>query len=236
MTTTAQETYSMLGSEPIWRAAAACHEALAAAGVPHTVIGGVAVCLHGYRRNTVDVDLLVRTEDMTVIREALTAAGFRWDEQAREFRDSGGIPLQFVAAGKLTYGKEEIVRFIERNRCGDHILLPGYVPDEDLPALYSGARLFLFTTLYEGFGLPILEAVACGTPVVTSNVSAMREIASDAIFLVDPLSEEKIAEKILEVIHQGVAPRRRPAETAATVSGVTWKEMADRILAVYRGD
>ena len=66
----------MLGEEPIWRAAAACHEALAEAGAPHAVIGGVAVCLHGYRRNTVDVDLLVRPEDTPLIRDALTAAGF----------------------------------------------------------------------------------------------------------------------------------------------------------------
>lgn len=141
MTTSAQETYWMLGSEPIWRAAAVCHEALAAAGVPHAVIGGVAVCLHGYRRNTVDVDLLVRTEDMTAIREALTAAGFGWDEQAREFRDSGGIPLQFVAAG-------------ERAGKGSEVLLPSPA-DEDVAVMIEGLPVLALPALIE-------SKLACG--------------------------------------------------------------------------
>jgi hypothetical protein len=116
MTTTARETYSMLGSEPIWHAASACHEALAEAGTPHAVIGGVAVCLHGYRRNTVDIDLLVRTEDMPAIRAALTKAGFSWDDKVREFRDPVGVPVQFVAAG-------------ERAGKGSEVLLPSPADD-----------------------------------------------------------------------------------------------------------
>ena len=87
----------MLGEEPIWRAAAACHEALAEAGAPHAVIGGVAVCLHGYRRNTVDVDLLVRPEDTPLIRDALTAAGFASNH-------AGGV------LGGISTGQDLLVR------------------------------------------------------------------------------------------------------------------------------
>jgi hypothetical protein len=82
MQTSARETYAMLGSEPIWQAASVCHEALSEIAAPHVVIGGVAVCLHGYRRNTVDIDLLVRRVDMRAIHKALTGAGFVWDELA----------------------------------------------------------------------------------------------------------------------------------------------------------
>ena len=141
MTTTARETYSMLGSEPIWHAASACHEALAEAGAPHAVIGGVAVCLHGYRRNTVDIDLLVRSEDMPAIREALTNAGFHWDEQSREFRDSTGIPVQFVAAG-------------ERAGKGSEILLPSPA-DDDVAVMIEGLPVLSLSALIE-------SKLACG--------------------------------------------------------------------------
>jgi hypothetical protein len=124
----------MLGSEPIWHAASACHEALAEAGTPHAVIGGVAVCLHGYRRNTVDIDLLVRTEDMPAICAALTKAGFSWDDKVREFRDPVGVPVQFVAAG-------------ERAGKGSEVLLPSPADDhvavmiEGLPVLSLSALI-----------------------------------------------------------------------------------------------
>jgi len=141
MTTTAQETYSMLGSEPIWHAASACHEALAEAGAPHAVIGGVAVCLHGYRRNTVDIDLLVRTEDMPAIREALTKAGFLWDKEAREFRDPTGVPIQFVAAG-------------ERAGKGSEVLLPSPA-DDDVAVMIEGLPVLSLSALIE-------SKLACG--------------------------------------------------------------------------
>jgi hypothetical protein len=141
MTLTAQETYAMLGEEPIWRAAAACHEALAEAGAPHAVIGGVAVCLHGYRRNTVDVDLLVRPEDTPLIRDALTAAGFTWDEQAHEFRSPAGVPVQFVAAGGRA-GK------------GSEVLLPSPA-DDHVAVVIEGLPVLSLAALIE-------SEIACG--------------------------------------------------------------------------
>ncbi len=73
---TAQRVYAMLENESLWDAAQRCHEALAAAKIPHAVIGGVAVCLHGYQRNTVDVDWLLRKDDTPAIRQTLAEAGF----------------------------------------------------------------------------------------------------------------------------------------------------------------
>lgn len=83
---------------------------------------------------------------------------------------------------------KEDVRFLE------------FVPDGDMPALYTGASLFLFPTLYEGFGIPILEAQACGVPVVTSNITSHPEVGGDGAVYVDPYQEEDIAQGILEVL------------------------------------
>src|SRR5581483_3970742 len=76
----------------------------------------------------------------------------------------------------------------------------GFADDADLPALYSAAKCFAFPSLYEGFGLPVLESMACGTPVVTSNVSSLVEVAGDATLLVDPLSVEQITEALTRLL------------------------------------
>lgn len=99
----------MVGEAGLWQAAAACHKALAQAGLPHVVVGGMAVCLHGYRRTTVDIDLLVQPSDMPAIRTALETAGFRWDAEAHEFRSAAGVPVQLLAAGEKAGKGSEVL-------------------------------------------------------------------------------------------------------------------------------
>ena len=82
------------------------------------------------------------------------------------------------------------------------LVLPGYVPEEDLPALYREAAVFVYPSLYEGFGLPILEAMACGTPVVTSNTSSLPEVAGDAALLIDPVQTDQIQHALHSIISQ----------------------------------
>lgn len=106
---TAQQTYAMLESTSLWDMAGRCHRALQDAGIPHALIGGMAVCLHGYRRNTVDVDLLVEPEDADRIRDALEQAGLEWDAKQAEFRDATGVPVQLLLAGDRA-GKDSEVR------------------------------------------------------------------------------------------------------------------------------
>ncbi|MFC2054872.1 glycosyltransferase family 4 protein [Chloroflexota bacterium] len=86
------------------------------------------------------------------------------------------------------------------NEIPDSTKLLGYVPDTDLPALYSGAKALVFPSLYEGFGLPILEAMACGTPVIASNATAIPEVVGDAGLLFDPRDIEEIASKMIQII------------------------------------
>lgn len=95
---TAREVYAMLENESLWQAAARCHEILAAAKIPHAIMGGVAVCLHGYQRNTVDVDMLVRKADSQAIRDSLQRESFAWNADANQFTSPSGVALQFLLA------------------------------------------------------------------------------------------------------------------------------------------
>jgi hypothetical protein len=97
--TTAAQAYAMLGNQTLWDAARQCHEALLQAQIAHAVVGGVAVCLHGYQRNTVDIDLLVRRDDSPMIRRTLEDIGFTWHAPASEFRSQANVPVQLLMAG-----------------------------------------------------------------------------------------------------------------------------------------
>jgi glycosyltransferase involved in cell wall biosynthesis len=108
--------------------------------------------------------------------------------------------IQLVIAGKKGWLYREIFQQVEKLGLEGKVVFTGYVPGGDLPALLSGARLFVFPSLYEGFGLPVLEAMACGTPVVCSNVSSLPEVAGDAAILVDPLDVEGLAAALERVL------------------------------------
>jgi hypothetical protein len=105
----AARTYAMLGKGTLWDAAQRAHEVLADAGLAHALVGGVAVCLHGYERNTVDVDLLVRGEDAPRARAALESDGWTWNDERKELRSPAGAVLQFVMSGERA-GRDAEVR------------------------------------------------------------------------------------------------------------------------------
>ena len=104
--------------------------------------------------------------------------------------------IHLVLAG----GKASVFRDAGFSSLPDKVMLTGYVRDEDLPALYSGALAFVYPSLYEGFGLPPLEAMACGVPVVASGSTSIPEVTGDAALLVDPLDIESIADKLQLVL------------------------------------
>jgi hypothetical protein len=89
----------MLENQSLWQAAVRSHQLLAAAEIPHALLGGVAVCLHGYQRNTTDVDLLIRKEDSKAVRKTLQAGGYSWQRKEAEFLSDSGIAIQFVLGG-----------------------------------------------------------------------------------------------------------------------------------------
>lgn len=107
-----------------------------------------------------------------------------------------GDDVKLVVAGTTTH----TLRQAGWSDLPESVQLLGYVPDEDLPALYCGAQLFVFPSLYEGFGLPILEAMGCGVPVVCSRTTSLPEVAGDAALLFDPNDPEAIGEAICKVL------------------------------------
>jgi glycosyltransferase involved in cell wall biosynthesis len=116
---------------------------------------------------------------------------------------------------------------------GDRIIFTGQIREQDKAPLYSGATAFLFPSLYEGFGMPVLEAMACGAPVITSRVSALPEVVGDAGVLIDPYSEPAISEALGEVL---TSPKRRQelGQLARERSRMfTWRQVAEQTVAVY---
>ena len=110
------------------------------------------------------------------------------------------------------------------------VVLPGFVPREDLPAFYNAALLVAYPTLYEGFGMPVLEAMACGTPVVTSNNSSLPEVAGDAALLVNPRSPEEIADAIQRLLRDETLRADLSTRGLLRARQFTWEQTARKTL------
>ncbi len=109
-------------------------------------------------------------------------------------------PPPLVVGGPKGWHHEEVFSLAEELGLQEQVLFPGYIPREELPLWYNAASLFVYPSLYEGFGLPALEAMACGTPVVTSNTSALPEVVGDAGLLVEPTDAEEMADAMHRVL------------------------------------
>ncbi len=143
-------------------------------------------------------------------------------------------PVQLVLAGSPGPGGEEAFDAIEKLGLSRDVRLTGYVRQEDLLPLYAGAAVFLFASLFEGYGMPILEAMACGTPVLTSNVASLPEVAGDAALLVDPLDVASIADGILRLVEEPELREHCIRKGLERVESFTWERTARETLAVYR--
>jgi len=137
-----------------------------------------------------------------------------------------------VIAGRKGWLYGQIFQQVERLGLETEVIFPGYVPQDDLPALLSGARLFVFPSLYEGFGLPVLEAMACGTPVLCSNVSSLPEVAGNAVFLVDPLDVESMAEAMNRLLKDEGLRARLVERGLRQLRQFSWDRCARETLAV----
>lgn len=111
-----------------------------------------------------------------------------------------GIDVALVIAGGKGWLEDEMYRTIRDLKLHDHVQLIGYVSDADLPYLYNASACVVFPSLYEGFGFPVLEGMACGIPVVTSNISSLPEVAGEAALLVDPYDVEDLTAAIAKVL------------------------------------
>jgi glycosyltransferase involved in cell wall biosynthesis len=112
----------------------------------------------------------------------------------------------------------------------------GVVPEEKLPSLYRGAEALVFASLYEGFGLPLLEAMACGTPVVAANTTALPEVAGDAALLVDPTSVEQIAGAMEQIVSDTSLRRRLREKGLAQAAQFSWASTTARVHELLTGN
>lgn len=147
---------------------------------------------------------------------------------------AGRIPQSLVITGGLGWKYEELLRDLEGHPMRDRILLTGFVSDRDLPALLSLADFLVYPSLLEGFGLPVLESMACGTPVLTSSVSSMPEVAGDAALLVDPLSVEAISSGLMRMACDDRLRDSLSERGLQRAAEFTWERTAARTLEVYR--
>jgi glycosyltransferase involved in cell wall biosynthesis len=143
--------------------------------------------------------------------------------------------LKLVIAGKTGWLYEEVFETVARLNLRERVIFTGFVDDDDLPSIYSMARVFVFPSLYEGFGLPVLEAMACGVPVITSDVSSMVEVAGEAAVLVDPFNVESLAVNIDEVALNDATHDGLCRASAAQAEKFTWEKTARHTLAVLTG-
>ncbi|MCP4766466.1 MAG: glycosyltransferase family 4 protein [Gammaproteobacteria bacterium] len=149
------------------------------------------------------------------------------------FSRDNGDGWKLVLTGRRFWGMDGIDAAVKRNELTDSIIEIGYIPAEDLPSLYCAAKIFAFPTLWEGFGLPVLEAMACGTPTITSNISCLPEIAGDGAVLVDPYRVDDIAGAMCDLA------RNQPDVDAMVERGLkragefTWESTARKTIAAY---
>ena len=149
-------------------------------------------------------------------------------------RKAGQLEHRLVLVGPRAYGAEGFLQRVRALGLESHVTVTGYVAEEQLVALYQGADMFVYASLYEGFGLPILEAMACGAPVIASNVASMPEVAGAAALLVDPLSEAELAAAMSRLAGSASLRselRERGFEQAARF---TWRRVAEATRDVYR--
>ncbi|HEX7592636.1 MAG TPA: glycosyltransferase family 1 protein [Anaerolineae bacterium] len=134
--------------------------------------------------------------------------------------------LQLVIAGGKGWMYGDVYASVERLNLRDRVLFPDFVSDDDLPALYAGATLFVYPSLYEGFGLPVAEAMACGAPVVSSNASSLPEVAGDAALYFDPRDVDALTDALHRALADDALRADLRARGFAQAKKFSWEKAA----------
>lgn len=152
----------------------------------------------------------------------------------RRLRDNYKLDAGLAIVGNRGWLFQEVDQVIAELKLGDEIRFLGGVPNEELVHLYNAAKLFVFPSFYEGFGLPPLEAMACGTPVIASNVSSLPEVIGDAGILIDPNDAEALTVAMWRVLSDENLQREMRDKGLKRAATFSWKRTAQETLAVYR--
>jgi glycosyltransferase involved in cell wall biosynthesis len=142
--------------------------------------------------------------------------------------------IQLVIAGQKGWLYNDIFQRVHTLGLADRVVFPGFIENDDKAALLSGALVYAFPSLFEGFGLPVLEAMACGTPVLTSNVSSLPEVAGDAALLVNPLDTTEIAAGLHRLVTDTPLRRQLAARGYTQTKKYSWDNAARQVLEILR--
>jgi glycosyltransferase involved in cell wall biosynthesis len=151
----------------------------------------------------------------------------------RKSRPEVNLP-KLVFAGKCAWLFEETLRTIQELQLTESVILTGYVPEKDLPALYSGALCFVYPSYFEGFGLPPLEAMKCGAPVITGNRTSLPEVVGEAGLLVDPFDVDALGAAMNRLISDSELRAELTTKGLERAKLFDWRETARQTLAVYQ--
>lgn len=141
---------------------------------------------------------------------------------------------KLVITGRKGWLYKGILDQMNQSPFSRDILFTGFIEDEDLPSLYSGAELFLYPSLYEGFGLPLLEAMACGAPVITSNVSSLGELGGGVALLVNPRNVDEMVQEMKKLIKEPRIKEKMRKKGLERTREFTWKKAAEETFRVYK--
>ena len=141
--------------------------------------------------------------------------------------------LKLVIAGKERHGVNAIYQQIEMLNLQHDVIFTGYISQEDLPVLYNTAELFASPSIYEGFGLPPLEAMACGTPVITSNTSSLPEVVGDAGIMIDPYDVDGLVQAMHSILRDDTLKQELSKKGLERARKFSWKLCAEKTVKVY---
>lgn len=150
----------------------------------------------------------------------------------RSLRPQAKLP-QLALVGKNAWLYNETLQAAKQHGFTDDIIFTGYVPEADLPSLYSGATCFVYPSYFEGFGLPVLEAMQCGTPVIAGNRTSLPEVVGDAGILVDPFDETALAQAIARVIENSNLAAKLRVKGLQRAREFSWQQTARLTLKAY---
>jgi glycosyltransferase involved in cell wall biosynthesis len=148
-------------------------------------------------------------------------------------QDNVARDYQLALVGLPSSAQRGFLQHAQNLSVADQIVFTGFIPEEDLVALYNLAKVFVYPSLYEGFGLPVLEAMACGTPVITSPCGSLPEVAGEAAVFVDPMDPEAICRAIIQVVTDEDKVRIMRKQGFDRVKLFSWQRAAKEMLQVY---
>lgn len=145
------------------------------------------------------------------------------------------LDWDLIIIGKKGWKSKEIYQTIDKLRIKNKVKILGYVKIEDLPYFYNGAEIFVFPSLYEGFGLPLLEAMACGVPIICSNSSSLPEIGKDAVLYFNPYSVDDLINQLLKLIHDEKLRQNLKEKGISRAKDFSWQKTAQQTLRILKG-